>query len=85
MICVPAALTTTPVAGAAPKSTVASRVKPVPVIVTGVPPAAAPVAGLMLLTTGAATYVNWSAAEMAEWPEGANTFTSTVPAALAGL
>ncbi len=32
--------------------------KPVPLMVTAVPPAAGPLVGAMLLTVGAATYVN---------------------------
>ncbi len=50
-----ALLTVTLAAGAAPKLTTAARVKPVPVIVTLVPPDAGPVVGLRLVTLGAAT------------------------------
>ena len=49
--------TVTPVAGVVPKSTVVAPVKPVPVIVTRVPPAAGPLVGLMPVTVGAATAV----------------------------
>ena len=49
--------TTTPVAAVVPKLTAVAPVNPVPVIVTGVPPAAGPLAGLMPVTTGAAATV----------------------------
>ena len=54
------------VAGVVPKSTAVAPVKPVPVIVTNVPPAAGPLVGLRPVTVGAATavYVNSSAAEV---------------------
>ena len=53
------ALTTlTFVAAFGPKSTAVAPVNPVPVIVTGVPPAVEPVAGLKPVTVGAAVYVN---------------------------
>ena len=53
------ALTTVkPVAGFVPKSTAVAPVKPVPVIVTKVPPAAGPLVGLMPVTVGAAA-VDW--------------------------
>ena len=41
------------VAGVVPKSTAVAPVKPVPVIVTEVPPAAGPLVGLMPVTVGA--------------------------------
>ena len=41
------------VAGVVPKSTAVAPVKPVPVMVTNVPPDAGPDDGLMLVTTGA--------------------------------
>jgi hypothetical protein len=44
------ALTTVNVAAVVPKSTAVAPVKPVPVIVTGVAPAAGPKAGLKLVT-----------------------------------
>ena len=44
----------TPVAAAAPKSTVAPGAKLLPVMVTVVPPALGPIAGLTPLTLGAA-------------------------------
>ena len=46
--------TVTPVAAVVPKSTAVAPVKPVPVIVTEVPPAVGPVVGLRLVTAGAA-------------------------------
>jgi hypothetical protein len=47
-------LTVTLVAALVPKNTAAVEVNPVPVIVTCVPPAAGPVAGLMVASVGAA-------------------------------
>jgi hypothetical protein len=44
--------TVTAVAGAEPKSTIAPLAKPVPLMVTLVPPLAGPVAGLTPLTVG---------------------------------
>jgi hypothetical protein len=64
-------------------------VKCSPLIVTEVPPAAGPVLGSMLVTTGwtalsssshaATLYVNWSAAPVALVPLGVVTVTSTLP------
>ena len=53
-------ITLTFVAGTVPKSTPVAPVKPVPVIVTRVPPDGEPLVGLMSVTVGAATavYVN---------------------------
>lgn len=48
-------VTLTAVAGLAPKSTVAPLTKPVPVMVTVVPPPAGPLLGLTLVTVGAPT------------------------------
>ena len=76
---------TTLVAGVAPKSTAVAVLKPVPVIVTEVPPASEPAAGLTPVTVGAAMAVNWSAAEVVETPPGLVTVMSTVPAGTAGL
>ena len=45
-------ITVTAVAAVVPKSTAVAPVKPVPVIVTEVPPAVEPVAGLRLETAG---------------------------------
>ena len=52
VICVPAALTTTLVAGLMPKSTTVAPVRSVPVMVTVMPPVNRPLVGLMLVTTG---------------------------------
>ena len=67
------------VAGVMPKSTAVAPVKAVPVIVTVVPPVTGPSVGLMLVTVGAATYVNWSAGEVADVPSTLVTVTSTTP------
>ena len=53
VICV-AELTVKLLAAMVPKSTAVAPVKPVPVIVTDVPPAAGPAAGLTPVTAGAA-------------------------------
>ena len=45
------------VAAVVPKSTAVAPVKPVPVIVTDVPPAVEPLVGLMPVTVGAAAAV----------------------------
>jgi hypothetical protein len=45
--------TTTPVAGVPPRLTVALGRKPVPVMVTGVPPVVGPLVGKIVLTVGA--------------------------------
>ena len=54
VICV-AETTITLVAAVVPKSTAVAPLKPVPVIVTDVPPADGPAAGLTAVTVGAAT------------------------------
>ena len=76
----------TPVPAVAPNLTVAALVKPVPVIVTVVPPNLVPLVGEMLVTVGATpVYVNRSLAEVALVPPVVVTVTSTVPpVALAG-
>ncbi|OEZ89316.1 hypothetical protein JAB6_01300 [Janthinobacterium sp. HH104] len=79
-----ALLTVKPVAAVAPKVTPVVLAKPVPVMMTVVPPVVGPAVGEMLLTTGAATYVNWSAALVALVPPVVVTRTSTVPALPAG-
>jgi len=64
-----------------PKLIAVIPIKFVPVIVTGVPPAKAPTAGLMLVTVGTAlalAYVNWSAETTADSLLPATTRTSTV-------
>ena len=48
-------------------------------IVTDVPPLAGPELGLMLITEGAATNVNWSDARVGEVPLAVVTVMSTVP------
>jgi hypothetical protein len=71
-------------AAVAPKLTALAPVNPVPVIVTEVPPAGGPLFGETLVTVGAATNVNWSAALVALVPPIEVTVTSTVAAACAG-
>jgi len=61
-----------------PKCTEVAPVKPVPVILTMVPPEYGPDVGEMLVITGG-TYVNWSADEVADVPSGVVTVISTVP------
>ena len=53
MICVPSLLTLDIVACVEPKETLLSLVKPVPVIVTAMPPAIRPLFGSIFFTTGA--------------------------------
>ena len=67
------------VAGVVPKSTAVAPVSPVPVIVTGVPPAYGPLVGARAVTVGAAMNVNWSAADVSDVPPGVVTVTSSVP------
>ena len=77
--------TITWVAAIVPKSTAVAVLKPVPMIVTEVPPAIGPAAGLTAVTVGAARAVNWSAEEVVETPPGPVTVMSTVPAGSTGL
>ena len=79
-VIVVALTTVTFVAGTVPKSTAVAPVKPVPVIVTNVPPAAGPEDGLRPVTIGAATYVKRSADDVSDVPPAVTTVTSTVPA-----
>jgi hypothetical protein len=72
------------VAAFAPNFTDVAPVKFVPVIVTLVPPDVGPLLGFTFVTAGAATYVNWSAADGPLVPPGVVTVTSTVPALPAG-
>ena len=65
------------VAAVVPKSTAVTPVKPVPVIVTNVPPTSGPAAGLMPVTVGA--LAKRSAGDVADVPFGVVTVTSTVP------
>ena len=53
-----AELTVNPVAGVAPKLTAVAPLKPVPVMVTELPPANGPLVGEMEVTVGCAAYVN---------------------------
>ena len=68
----------------APKATAVAVVKPVPVMVTEVPPAVGPALGATELTVGAATYVKSSAGEVADVPPAVVTVTFTVAGACAG-
>ena len=67
-----------------PNVTAVAPVNPVPVIVTVVPPATGPDTGVIPVTVGMGSYVNWSAGEVALVPPGVVTVTSTVPAVPAG-
>ena len=67
-----------------PNFTTVAPVNPVPVTVTVVPPATGPDAGVIPVTVGTGSYVNWSAGEVALVPPGVVTVTSTVPAVPAG-
>jgi hypothetical protein len=66
------------VAGTDPKSTFVAPVKFAPEIVTEVPPEVAPAAGLTESTAGLATYVYWSAGDVADVPPASVTVMSTV-------
>jgi hypothetical protein len=57
----------------------------VPVMVTGVPPAAGPLVGAMEINVGAETYANWSAELVALVPPEFVTVMSTVPLPLGEL
>ncbi len=76
-------LTTVKLAAAAePKLTAVAPVKPLPAIVTLVPPAAGPPFGVSAETAGGGggtTYVYWSAELVGLTPTGVVTTTSTVP------
>src|ERR1700680_190537 len=67
-----------------PTETVLTLVNPVPVRVTAVPPVRGPALGVTLVTVGAATYVYWSAPDVALVPPGVVTVMSTVPAEAVG-
>jgi hypothetical protein len=77
-------LTVNELALVVPNLTDDAAVKPVPVMVTLVPPAVGPELGLTAVTVGAPRYEKWSAADVAEIPPGVVTVTSTVPAGSAG-
>ena len=71
----------------APKLTAVAPVKPVPVIVTEVPPVSGPTGRADARDRGCADHdvnVNWSAAPVALVPPGVVTVMSTVPALWAG-
>ena len=59
----------------APNWTPVASLKPVPVIVTWVPPPVGPAFGLTEVTVGAASYVYWSALVAVEVPPGVVTVT----------
>ena len=67
-----------------PNITVAPDVKPVPVMVTDVPPAVAPDVGEMDVIVGGGTNVNWSAELVELVPYVVVTVMLTVPADSAG-
>jgi hypothetical protein len=64
-----------------PKETVLVGVKLLPVIVTCVPPPVGPEAGLIAVTLGGVTYVNWSAGDVVDVPVPVVTAISRTPAA----
>ena len=80
-----AEFTVKPVAAVVPKVTALAPLKFVPVIVTLALPTAGPELGERLVTVGAATKVNWSAADVALVPPTVVTLTSTVPALPTGV
>ena len=84
VICVAETITTL-LAASVPKSTAVAPVKPVPPIVTAVPPAKGPAELLTPVTVGAGMAVKRSAEEVVETPPGPVTVTSTMPADSAGL
>ena len=65
-------------AKAGPKFTAVAVLKPLPVIITAVPPAVLPELGLMLVIegTGMAVKVNWSADHVFDVPLGVTTVMS---------
>src|SRR5262249_21666310 len=75
------------VAATVPKETAVAPVKPVPVIVTDVPPPVDPELGETPATDGAAAAVKvyWPAHTAADVPLRVVTITNTVPAAYAGV
>jgi hypothetical protein len=79
-----AEFTVNEVALVVPNLTAETEVKPVPVMLTLVPPAVGPAFGLTAVTVGAAWYVKWSAEVAVEVPLEVVTVTSTVPADPAG-
>lgn len=76
-----AEFTVMPVAGSVPKFTAVAPVKPVPTIVTEVPPVDAPVAGPMAVIVGAAAVaeiVYWAVATALEFMPGAAAMALSV-------
>ncbi len=71
--------TSTLVAAVVPNMTALAPRSPVPVMMTVVPPAGRPATGLTAVTTGGASYVNWSATTSALVPPALVTVTSTWP------
>src|SRR5207302_848471 len=67
-----------------PNFTDVAPVKPVPVIVTVVPPAVGPAVGLTEVTVGASRYKNSSETDVADVPPTVVTRTCTGPAACGG-
>jgi hypothetical protein len=84
LICV-VLLTVTDVAATLPNTTVASAWKPVPVIVTVVPPLVSPEVGETLLTVGGGAVKVKAAASVADCEPGFVTVIETVPAVDAGV
>ncbi len=77
--------TVTELAAAPPKLTVAGATKPVPVIVTAVPPAVEPLFGFTLVTVGAELTKVKQPEHVPVWVSAFVTTTSTAPAACAGV
>jgi hypothetical protein len=75
-----ALLTVNELALFAPNLTAVVPVRFVPVTVTEVPPASGPLVGLTDVIVGAATYVNWSLADVALVPPTVVVVMSIVPA-----
>src|SRR5947207_15940265 len=76
------------VAVAVPKKTCLAVEKPLPLMVSLVPPPVGPDVTLSPVTDGtpvAVVKVKWSAVPLADVPHGVTTVTSTVPAAATGL
>ena len=71
-------------ASVSPNDTFFAARKPVPVMVTEVPPLGVPEDGFSAFTVGLAWYVKWSLELFALVPDGVVTWTSTVPTEPAG-
>ena len=74
-----AELTVYAVAAISPNLTAVISINPVPVIVTAVPPAVGPLAGVMRVIAGMSVYVNWPATTGVLVPSGLVTVTLTIP------